>query len=540
MGMPLTQNPQMQQGSYPQGNMLSSMMSTNNGYPMQYADPNQNIDPYTANYANPNQNIDPNAANYAKGGEVKRNKKSKQNNPYPALAEIIRQQGKGEDTILAHISPLEAMMLYEAGGSGTRNPKTGVPQFGFFSNPFKATKSFFTKPKRALAETVALASAIWGGPIGGAAGGAAKEAILGRPKNMLSGALQGAFHGAAIPGVANLAGQGLSRLGANAIGSSLQNYSAANLGSWMGNVAKVGGGISGLTSSLGNMIGGSSAPSPSNYTSSNPISQNPFQNAATSKFSIGDVTQNIPKQEMGFGEKLLGNTKDFLTDPKNLLTMASVGSSFLNRPKPPKEKQEKSPEQIANEQKRLQKALRLNPMELKELEANLLAEEQMKRRIARQKFLPEERLGHIEPLHRKTHTPEEYKKHGKWMSYYNNPEFTGEPIPFKKGGLLETIMMEQMHPESGYIDGIGGGQDDDIRMDLPENSYIIDASTVSDIGDGNSRAGTRKIEALVSSGEHKITPDKLDLLVKNVRKHKRGGQTKLPPKAKPLAQYMRG
>jgi hypothetical protein len=209
----------------------------------------------------------------------------------------------------------------------------------------------------------------------------------------------------------------------------------------------------------------------------------------------------------------------------------------MNRPK---EKKEKSPEQLADEQKRLQKALRLSPLELKELEASLLAEEQMKRRIARQKFLPEERLGHIEPLYRKSHTPEEYKKHGKWLSYYNNPEFAGEPIPFKKGGLLEEMIIGEMHPdESGYIDGIGGGQDDDIRMDLPPDTYIVDASTVSDLGDGNSEAGAEKIKALVSSGEYKISANDLDRMVKNVRKHKRGGKTTLPPKAKPLASYLK-
>jgi hypothetical protein len=217
--------------------------------------------------------------------------------------------------------------------------------------------------------------------------------------------------------------------------------------------------------------------------------------------------------------------------------MASVGSSFLNRPKAPKEK---SPEQMADEQKRLQKALRLNPAELKEMEGNLLAEEQARRRVARQKFLPEERLGHIEPLYRKSHTPEEYKKHGKWFNYYNNPEFSGEAIPFKKGGLLETMIVGEMHPdESGYIDGIGGGQDDDIRIDLSEGDYIVDPSTVSDLGDGNSRAGAEKIKALVSSGEYKISANDLDRMVKNVRKHKRGGKVNLPPKAKSLTSYMR-
>ena len=62
--------------------------------------------------------------------------------PYPALAEMIRKQGNGEDTILAHINPYEAQVLKGLGGSGTINKKTGLPQFGFFKNPAKSIKGF--------------------------------------------------------------------------------------------------------------------------------------------------------------------------------------------------------------------------------------------------------------------------------------------------------------------------------------------------------------------------------------------------------------
>ena len=45
------------------------------------------------------------------------------------LAEKIRQFGRGEDKILAHITPEEAAKLKEMGGSGTINPMTGLPEF---------------------------------------------------------------------------------------------------------------------------------------------------------------------------------------------------------------------------------------------------------------------------------------------------------------------------------------------------------------------------------------------------------------------------
>jgi len=55
------------------------------------------------------------------------------------LAEMLRQMGRGRDTILAHITPEEAQMLMDAGGSGDTNPNTGLPEFqeeDFFGSEF--------------------------------------------------------------------------------------------------------------------------------------------------------------------------------------------------------------------------------------------------------------------------------------------------------------------------------------------------------------------------------------------------------------------
>ena len=51
------------------------------------------------------------------------------------LAEMIRRFGRGEDKILAHITPEEAAMLKEQGGSGTINPMTGLPEFQEYEGP---------------------------------------------------------------------------------------------------------------------------------------------------------------------------------------------------------------------------------------------------------------------------------------------------------------------------------------------------------------------------------------------------------------------
>lgn len=51
------------------------------------------------------------------------------------LAEMIRRFGRGEDKILAHITPEEAAKLKEMGGSGTINPMTGLPEFQEYEGP---------------------------------------------------------------------------------------------------------------------------------------------------------------------------------------------------------------------------------------------------------------------------------------------------------------------------------------------------------------------------------------------------------------------
>lgn len=47
----------------------------------------------------------------------------------PEMAEQVRAAGRGDDTMLAHITPEEAGILKLLGGSGTINPKTGQPEF---------------------------------------------------------------------------------------------------------------------------------------------------------------------------------------------------------------------------------------------------------------------------------------------------------------------------------------------------------------------------------------------------------------------------
>jgi len=47
----------------------------------------------------------------------------------PMLAKLLQAYGRKGDKVLAHITPEEALMLEEEGGSGTINPNTGLPEY---------------------------------------------------------------------------------------------------------------------------------------------------------------------------------------------------------------------------------------------------------------------------------------------------------------------------------------------------------------------------------------------------------------------------
>ena len=73
------------------------------------------------------------------------------NSDLPSLAQMLSRKGRNGDSILAHITPKEAALLKAHGGSGTRNPETGLLEYfdlGSVGDWFQSTASdvgnFFT------------------------------------------------------------------------------------------------------------------------------------------------------------------------------------------------------------------------------------------------------------------------------------------------------------------------------------------------------------------------------------------------------------
>jgi hypothetical protein len=55
----------------------------------------------------------------------------------------LADMGRGPDTMLAHITPSEARLLRRRGGSGTINPNTGLPEYGWLKSIAKAIGKVF-------------------------------------------------------------------------------------------------------------------------------------------------------------------------------------------------------------------------------------------------------------------------------------------------------------------------------------------------------------------------------------------------------------
>jgi hypothetical protein len=111
----------------------------------------------------------------------------------------IKAAGRGDDTVLAHITPAEAALLKARGGSGDTNPLTGLPEYGFFKSIGKIFKAAAPIIGTVVGGMVGMPflGAVIGGGIGGAMGG---------------GGIKGALMGAGMSALGSLAFGGASSL----------------------------------------------------------------------------------------------------------------------------------------------------------------------------------------------------------------------------------------------------------------------------------------------------------------------------------------
>lgn len=129
----------------------------------------------------------------------------------------LAAQGRGGDTMLAHVNPMEAEMLRRMGGSGTVNPHTGLREFkgGGIVDIVKTVAPIalaVAAPGLGMAMSAAL-----GAGIGALGGGGIRGALTGAALGGLGAGLGGALGGT----VSEATGMGLGATGSNILGSSL-------------------------------------------------------------------------------------------------------------------------------------------------------------------------------------------------------------------------------------------------------------------------------------------------------------------------------
>jgi hypothetical protein len=417
---------------------------------------------------------------------------------------VLANKGRGGDTMLAHINPREAEVLRRMGGTGKINPLSGLPEFkgGFIGKVLKiaapiAAGIFLGPGAAALAGAASGASggggikgALMGGALGflGAGGGAGVAGSLGKaatgilPESFGSYLTNSLGHQAIGAG---LLGAGIGAAGgANPLKTGLLTGASAyftpqiqgGLGIGESAAAQTAGLTGAQTSSLNN-LGTSLMPAPIGA---------PYAPSTGGLGALGGLNPGATVSELAntaastaakAGSGLFGNTS---TLTKGLMLSSLIGG--------------KTPQQA-------QQAIA----------GSNLSE-------AQKEALSRELTNYSASWNATTLPTEGTPEHDDMMQqiYQGKGQTFLQPqvVKMARGGAL------------GYLNGGMSGRTDNIPAKLSPGEYVLDAETVAMLGDGNSKAGARK----------------LDEMRKNIRqqKGKALAKGKFSPNAKAPLSYLRG
>lgn len=495
------------------------------------------------------------AAAFARGGLAQAAKK-------------IQGQGRNEDTMLAHISPHEAMFLKRMGGSGTINPQTGLPEFGLgLKKAFKKVAKVAVAVVKAAAPIVATATlgpwagAAVGAGLGATGGGGWKGALLGGLGASLA---PGGVLGGGIPGM-NLAGSVGQTVLDSGIGSMLngvigpQTLGAGILGGGASALAGKGflqgaltaGGMAAMTptvNSLTNKVispgglfstqaGGTGITLPGSGSTVAPAtglnkigtdllsaSQDGMYDAATNTFTgtpygpsgeyIGQAL-DIPSNTGGYAPEIANSALSVGAPAPTVAPAASTGlfGSGLTG---------------SNALLGLTALNALGGMTVPQAEAAIAGSELTpEQKAAMSRNLQNYTASWNAPQLPTKGTPEYDQMMNKIYQgvgiSHLNPTLTASAM--KKGGRANASP-GALSKMAMLASGTGGGRDDTINAKLSDGEYVLDAETVALLGNGSTKAG-----ALV-----------LDQMRQQLRKQKGKAlaKGKFSPDAKSPLAYMKG
>jgi hypothetical protein len=417
----------------------------------------------------------------------------------------LAAQGRGGDSMLAHINPREAEMLKRMGGSGTTNPHTGLPEYGFFSSIFKAIIPIalsFIAPgigtaiggaiSGALglglgaAGTAALGAGVVGAGVGAISGGGLKGALLGGLTAGAGNYLMGPA-GLGITGEGGLLSKATDSMGLTGAGglfgsgtvdpNAATTYTSDGIPIEPGSLGNDGvygqlGTAAGeaetaaMEAKMGMIPGGGGSP-----LVSNAVSQTQGSAAAPDMGSLADAP--LPaSRPTGFDLSAIGG--DARSPSGSVLDSLKEKASNFG----------------------LRDAINLAPLAL--TAGSLLSQPQAVQQAA-QSLSPSQQEYFNRPSvtwnwdQMQADADRNNMSLGDYMSsnwnnltggQYNNPQ--GETVAAAKGGALNQI--------SNLAKGSGSGRDDTINARLSDGEYVMDAETVALLGDGSNDEGARRLD----------------------------------------------
>lgn len=114
------------------------------------------------------------------------------------------------------------------------------------------------------------------------------------------------------------------------------------------------------------------------------------------------------------------------------------------------------------------------------------------------------------------------------------PVRMGNPRPVLRahGGALEQASAPGPEQGSRYVTGPGDGQSDDIDAKLSNGEYVLDAHTVSLLGNGSNEAGAKRLDEmranLRKSAAKPMAKGKQFMHVRSPEHYLKGGKKKVP------------
>jgi hypothetical protein len=465
-------------------------------------------------------------------------------------AQQVQSQGRDSDTMLAHISPHEAMFLKRLGGSGTINPQTGLMEFGLFKKFKKAVKSIV----KAVAP-IALNFI----PVVGPYLGAAYGAIQGAKSGGFGGAILGGLGAALGPGglgkgltaslgsyansaISNFGGLSNEVLGSGILGGAtsalagknpitgaltagaLANYApglvdkygnvlpegmaqnmaigaqaAANTGQGLKGIA-TSAGASGLASLASNLFPGDPVNQASDTVKGAPTvsPEDGMYNSATGKFDLGAATNTGT-----YGDGQVGNKLDITSN---------TGGYAANLAPTPTPQATGALAQTANAGAVPSTGVSFGDIAKLGLIGSLIAgktPQQANDAIMQDPALTaQQKEGMLRSLTNYTFSPNmttfpaqgtpEYEKLMANLSQgieqtYTAPTYT---VQKAKGGRANRKPQGALSQMSYAVQGPGTGRSDSIEARLSDGEYVIDAETVALLGNGSTKAGAAMLDQM--------------------------------------------